>query len=606
MKVEVPFFTARLRLALTAFAALAILLARGQLAAVAAPSVVAGSGKLGIDDGPALGASFLMPSGLAVGRDGVLYVADEAAQRIRSISAGTVRTEAGSAQLTPDGFSAEPGYRDGPALQALFNKPCGVAVSASGAIYIADSGNGAIRVLQRGVVTTLLGTPNDRVAKDGSLVDARFHDPRALAFDSAGNLYVADYTVGIRRIDRQGVVTTIDASAADKRIWGLAVWNDPDEPILYASTPDELIVRSLRDGHEDTYGRTILNEDGGPFGAAYQLAPLGDRKLLFSDLLAGSVRIYRGPAPPFFYAPLTRTIAGGDSAAARDNRGSAAPDSPRPGRLWAPAGIAVSGSVAYVADAASRRILKVDVPRMMVPEDGLRGMVPPDGRHLDVAVIGPSYSYWDSIGDDSICGQLERRANIGPNRLKPLRCHAVRIDGAGLPQLADYSKNFLSNMDAIVVLTDAVTLNDERRNPSVFAHGKPADPARAAAEFRAYVRDVFLPALGAPKTKTFLMVVAPPNYFSDGDLMYDREMNENDRVFPADAHDLSNSTNALLDALQGLPVVVDNRRSALLDDERRADAQPITGADDIHPTIYGNQELGSWVYQMLANSGFLK
>ena len=104
-------------------------------------STVAG-GARGFTDGAGAGAAFSTPSGLALGADGTLYLADTGNHAIRRITpSGQVSTLAG------DGI---PGYTDGPAHQARFNGPIGIAVAPDGRIVIADTYNDRIRVIDAG------------------------------------------------------------------------------------------------------------------------------------------------------------------------------------------------------------------------------------------------------------------------------------------------------------------------------------------------------------------------------------------------------------------------------------------------------------------------
>ena len=98
-------------------------------------SDVAGTGIAGNTDGPALEASFNVPQGLAVGPDGVLYVADRSNCRIRKIDKGIVSTVAGT----------DAGYLDGPAGSAKFAAPSDLTVGSDGTIYVADTINHRIR-----------------------------------------------------------------------------------------------------------------------------------------------------------------------------------------------------------------------------------------------------------------------------------------------------------------------------------------------------------------------------------------------------------------------------------------------------------------------------
>lgn len=113
----------------------------------------AGSVK-GRGDGSLLSASFYEPTGLYFS-DGVLYVADSGNHRICKIEQGQVTTVAGMPQEERSDGAFDGGYRDGPAASALFQSPQGLAV-AGDAIYVADTGNSAIRKIQQGTVSTLM------------------------------------------------------------------------------------------------------------------------------------------------------------------------------------------------------------------------------------------------------------------------------------------------------------------------------------------------------------------------------------------------------------------------------------------------------------------
>ena len=164
--------------------------------------LASGDGQRGLREGPALQARFADPYGIAVAADGTRYVADAGDNnRIRRISVdGLVSTLAGSAE----------GFIDGSGSAAAFNTPSGLALDREGNLYVADTGNHAIRkVTPQGVVTTLAG---DGVAgsTDGPAAQARFNGPLGVAVDGAGNVFVADtYNDRIRRIGRDGLVSTL-------------------------------------------------------------------------------------------------------------------------------------------------------------------------------------------------------------------------------------------------------------------------------------------------------------------------------------------------------------------------------------------------------------
>jgi len=155
-------------------------------------------------DGIGAAARFNHPTGIATDGAGNVYVADSNNAVIRKITAsGEVSTLAGTAGLF--------GSADGPAAEARFNQPLGVAVDESGNVYVADTGNHNIRkIMPSGMVSTVAGVAGEPGSDDGTVAEARFRSPQGVAVDGAGNVYVADtgnYT--IRRITPAGQISTV-------------------------------------------------------------------------------------------------------------------------------------------------------------------------------------------------------------------------------------------------------------------------------------------------------------------------------------------------------------------------------------------------------------
>ncbi len=144
-----------------------------------------------------------VPMGLAIDANNNVYVADYGSNRIRMITAaGTVSTLAGSTN----------GYVNATGTSAKFKNPRGVTVDASGNVYVADSNNNAIRMIAPGgAVTTYAGsTSGTGGTTNGTGTAARFNNPYGLAVDASGNIYVADtYNHMIRKITPAKDVTTL-------------------------------------------------------------------------------------------------------------------------------------------------------------------------------------------------------------------------------------------------------------------------------------------------------------------------------------------------------------------------------------------------------------
>lgn len=173
-------------------------------------STLAGSRPGGSSDGKGSAASFSSPLGVAVDGAGNVYVADTENDKVWKIDAkGNMRTLAGSGVK---------GYGDGNGAVARFDKPTGVAVDGAGNVYVADSGNNMIRLIAPGgVVTTFAGT-GEFSAKDGPAAEASFSNPIGVAVDDEGNVYVADRANRkIRLITPDRLVKTLAGSGQSGR-----------------------------------------------------------------------------------------------------------------------------------------------------------------------------------------------------------------------------------------------------------------------------------------------------------------------------------------------------------------------------------------------------
>ena len=160
----------------------------------------------GAANGTGAAARFNGPWGIAVDTAGNLYVSDADGHAIRKITPDAVVT-------TLAGVPGVPGTTDGLGTVAQFNGPGGLAVDSTGNVYVSDDSNHRIRkITPAGIVSTLAGPTGAPVTgdADGPASSARFNLPRGIALDGAGNLYVTDIKNAIiRKISAAGVVSTL-------------------------------------------------------------------------------------------------------------------------------------------------------------------------------------------------------------------------------------------------------------------------------------------------------------------------------------------------------------------------------------------------------------
>ncbi len=161
------------------------------------------------DGGAATNAALSDPQGLAVDSNGNLFIADMRNHRIRMVNTnGIITTVAGYGSRTF--FVGD----NGPATNATVVYPSDVKVRADGSLFIADSGNNRVRMVDtNGIITTFAGSGgiNGSFSGDGgNATDATLDDPRGIALDGKGNLFIADTdNVRIRVVNTDGIISTI-------------------------------------------------------------------------------------------------------------------------------------------------------------------------------------------------------------------------------------------------------------------------------------------------------------------------------------------------------------------------------------------------------------
>ncbi|MGZ5199169.1 MAG: gluconolaconase [Telluria sp.] len=353
------------------------------------------------------------PFGVAIADDGTVYVADggDSNRILRIGQDGTVSTFAGGRE----------GFADGAGTSAAFNTPSALALDRKGNLYVADTGNHAIRrIAPDGKVTTLAGDGTPGYA-DGKGPQARFNGPVGIAVDRAGVVYVADtYNDRIRRIAPDGSVSTIagvgqpgdtdGAAAAFDTPTALAVAGDGT--LFVADTGNDAVRKIAKDGTVSTFAappagerRPVLRE---PMGLA--LARDG-----YLYVACGSGGRILELAPDGSYHPLQHA-----DPARRTEYGSDGNV-----RLYGPRGLALArdGSV-LAADALTRQVERLSASHPAAPfvpphapaprREPMPWPVSPQfGKHEVVGLMGEVRGSYDGDSRDHFHAGLDVRADVG-------------------------------------------------------------------------------------------------------------------------------------------------------------------------------------------------
>ena len=172
-------------------------------------TTVVGNGTAGYggDDGPAIEAQLYNPESITVDSAGSLYIGDGRNARVRKVSDGVITTVAGNGTA---GYSGD----DIPAAGAQLNSPTGIAVDSWGDVYIADTLNYRVRRVFNGVIATVAGNGEFNDSGPTSRGRAGLNTPYGVAVDPTGDVYFTDRGNGRIRKISNGVITTVAGSGS--------------------------------------------------------------------------------------------------------------------------------------------------------------------------------------------------------------------------------------------------------------------------------------------------------------------------------------------------------------------------------------------------------
>lgn len=448
-------------------------------------TTVAGGGGTGFfsggfsgDGGPASAAQLSKPNSVAVDAGSNLYIADTYNNRVRRVApSGTITTVAGNGN---GGFSG-----DGPdATRTSLNFPNGIDVDATGALLIADSGNNRIRrVSPQGAIVTIAGNgARGSPAENATAASAPLNYPSGVA-QNAGILYIAD-TLNQRvwQVSQAGLITTLAGGAskgfagdggpagrsqiADPR--GVAVDGSGD---VYIADTGNFRVRRVRAGTILTVagnGEGFYSGDNGTakaaqFGGALDVAVDPAGNVYVAD--TGNHRV-RKIAPDGFITTVAGT---GKQGFAGDGGPATAAE------LSEPFGLAVDGNGLYIAETGNNRVRKVSPDGVISTVVGGSDveLAGPYGLTLDskgnLYIADHNSNYIRKLASDGtlsiVAGTGSRgfSGDGGPAAAAQLRSpYGVAVDAADNLYIADTGNNRIRKVTADGMITTVAGNGGER------------------------------------------------------------------------------------------------------------------------------------------------
>lgn len=452
-------------------------------------STVVGNGNLGFsgDGGAATSAMMHLDTGLAIDSSGNLYIADSLNNRLRKVTGTTIATIAGSGGFSYSGDG-------GPATAAQLNAPEAVAVDASGNVYVADTANNVVRQISaKGVISTIAGNGTAGFGGDGgAATSAQLSAPQGVAVDASGNVFVSDTANARVRKISGGTITTVAGSATqgyagDGAAATSAQLNTPvglavdKSGNLYIADVDDSVVRKVSTGGIITTvagnGSQGYSGDTGPATGATLNGPEGvavdaSGNLYISDTLNGVIR---------------KVTAGGGTittVAGNGIDGYSGDGGPATGaEFGSPVGIvADSAGNLYIADSGAR-IRKVFTSGIIttIAGSGLRGYSGDGGLATAATMNGAAGLAVDSTGDifiaDAANNAIRELVFTGSGlSISAVTNGASNQTGAIAPGevLVIYGSNIGAGSLTTFQLTGAGTVSTSLAGTSVYVNGVPA------------------------------------------------------------------------------------------------------------------------------------
>ncbi len=306
------------------------------------------------DNGPAISAPLALPHGVALDSSGNLFFSDYYQNRVRKIdrATGTITTVAGTGQYGDAGDG-------GPATNAQLARPAGIFIASNGDLYICDRESSKIRRVRAGIITTVAGNGESGFRGDGGPANsATLYYPRAVVVNAAGTIFIGDTSNNrIRVVNASGVINTLGSETI--RVVGMAL--DASGNLLVGDERDNTVKRV----NPSTGVSTVIAGIPGEYGSSGDGGPATSARLTVADAISvdGLGNIYVATANRIRRispsGTITTVVGTGEEGFSGDG------GTPTRARLNLPLGVvADSSSNLWIADSRNFRIRRVNATQL--------------------------------------------------------------------------------------------------------------------------------------------------------------------------------------------------------------------------------------------------